>query len=182
MKSCFVCVLLFVLCVQPLSAQSDGVPRFKKQNGLILSSIAHVLHENLDGESKRYAAALFFIKFQVDTDGNVCNIRFSNAGYTQQEGLEKENIDSAVRQKINSDIAGWLLKTNGSWIPAKTNGKAEMSKPLVIVVDCNGPVGSKVVPQDDYRFDPFYGPVFPGEENQSYIILGGLTWNGRYKV
>lgn len=178
--------MLFLLCLcAHISLSQTSNPEFKKGlkypnnfDGFQFSFSSFLDNTVAWMDSTQYVNAVNFISFQIDTAGNVFNIRFSNNFRSEVRDKEMEGMTPELKALLNKGYDSIIRKTNGAWIPAKKNGKPVISKPLLIMVSCNHGHKDFHNPNNrglgTYTFGELFGPGSKGEE---YIFLTGIQWN-----
>lgn len=142
----------------------------------IANDIESILQENLPNfkDSSIYINDLFFMRFNIDSMGNICKIHFSNENESENDGQEFSTIPVKMRKKINSKLDSVMRTTSGMWIPARKNGVSCMSKPMLVVFFCTRGIynGKRMKLQNRG------GKIFGG--NEEFTVLSYIHQNGFY--
>lgn len=142
----------------------------------LANNIEYILQENLPNfkDSSVYINDLFFMRFNIDSLGNICKIHFSNENEPKNDSKEFSTIPLKMRTQINRKLDSAMSSTNGMWVAAQKNGKACMSKPMLVVFLCTRGVynGKRMKPQDRG------GKIFGG--NEEFTVLSYIHQNGYY--
>lgn len=176
----FVSLIFISGSVLSQAGSSESNAKYKMDFGWVMAyGISHVLDKHLLFlDSSHCINALFIVRFNIDSAGNVCNIRFSNDTTYEKEGYSYAGFDASVKHNINHDLDSVLRKTSGSWIPAQKNGTPCLSKPLAIIIACNRNVGKAC---SERQYGPEIIGGYPIFDEEGCIMYSYLRWFGNYK-